>query len=132
MAKSRLIGEYPAIGIRRIIDGRRGPLKVRESLEDQTMMMAQAVKKLYEENLRYSDGTPVRVVISDTSIGASTPPKDPARSISPACLPATPRKGFPHSASTAERFRRRMIKRSPPMLKKNFSDLPERALPPPQ
>ena len=69
MAKSRLIGDYPAIGIRRIIDGRRGPLKVRESLEDQTMMMAQSVKKLYEENLRYSDGTPVRVVISDTSIG---------------------------------------------------------------
>ena len=37
MAKSRLIGDYPVIGIRPVIDGRRGPLKVRESLEDQTM-----------------------------------------------------------------------------------------------
>ena len=39
MAKSRLIGEYPVIGIRPTIDGRRGALKVRESLEDQTMNM---------------------------------------------------------------------------------------------
>ena len=36
MAKSRLIGDYPVIGIRPTIDGRRGPLKVRESLEVQT------------------------------------------------------------------------------------------------
>ena len=50
--ESRLIGQYPVIGIRPIIDGRRGPLKVRESLEDQTMGMALAAKKLYEENLR--------------------------------------------------------------------------------
>ena len=69
MAENRFIGEYPVIGIRRIIDARRGPLKVRESLEDQTMDMALAVKKLYEENLRYSNGEPVKVVISDTSIG---------------------------------------------------------------
>lgn len=46
MAKNRYIGEYPVIGIRPVIDGRRGPLKVRESLEDQTMAMAQAAKKL--------------------------------------------------------------------------------------
>lgn len=69
MAENRFIGDYPVIGIRRIIDARRGPLKVRESLEDQTMGMALAVKKLYEENLRYSNGEPVKVVISDTSIG---------------------------------------------------------------
>lgn len=69
MAKNRYIGEYPVIGIRPCIDGRRGPLKVRESLEDQTMGMAQAVKKLYEENLRYSNGEPVKVVIADTTIG---------------------------------------------------------------
>ena len=42
MAKNRLIGDYPVIGIRPTIDGRRGVLKVRESLEDQTMNMAKA------------------------------------------------------------------------------------------
>ena len=50
MAESRLIGGYPVIGIRPTIDGRRGPLKVRESLEDQTMGMALRAKKLIEEN----------------------------------------------------------------------------------
>ena len=39
MAK-RIIGDYPVIGIRPTIDGRRGKIKVRESLEDQTMQMA--------------------------------------------------------------------------------------------
>ena len=37
MAENRLIGRYPVIGIRPTIDGRRGYLKVRESLEEQTM-----------------------------------------------------------------------------------------------
>ncbi|MBR2529617.1 MAG: L-fucose isomerase [Lachnospiraceae bacterium] len=69
MAKNRYIGDYPAIGIRPIIDGRRGPLKVRESLEEQTMNMARSAKKLFEENLKYSNGEPVRVVIADTTIG---------------------------------------------------------------
>ena len=69
MAKNRYIGDYPVIGIRPCIDGRRGPLKVRESLEDQTMGMAKAVQKLYEENLRYSNGEPVKVIIADTTIG---------------------------------------------------------------
>lgn len=69
MAESRLIGGYPVIGIRPTIDGRRGALKVRESLEDQTMGMAKAAKKLFEENLRYSNGEPVKVVIADTTIG---------------------------------------------------------------
>ena len=67
--QSRLIGQYPVIGIRPVIDGRRGPLKVREGLEDQTMNMAKAAKKLYEENLCYSNGEPVKVVIADTTIG---------------------------------------------------------------
>ena len=40
MAKNRYIGEYPVIGIRPIIDGRRGPMQLRESLEDQVMAMA--------------------------------------------------------------------------------------------
>ena len=69
MAKSRLIGDYPVIGIRPTIDGRRGALKVRESLEDQTMNMAKSAAKLFEENLRYSNGEPVKVVISNTTIG---------------------------------------------------------------
>ncbi len=69
MAKNRLIGDYPVIGIRPTIDGRRGVLKVRESLEEQTMNMAKAAAKLFEENLKYSNGEPVKVVIADTTIG---------------------------------------------------------------
>ena len=69
MAENRLIGAYPAIGIRPTIDGRRGVLGVRESLEEQTMNMAKSAAKLFEENLRYSNGEPVRVVIADTTIG---------------------------------------------------------------
>ena len=69
MANSRLIGDYPVIGIRPTIDGRRGPLKVRESLENQTMNMAKAAAKLISDNLTYSNGEPVKVVISDTTIG---------------------------------------------------------------
>jgi len=69
MAESRLIGGYPVIGIRPTIDGRRGPLKVREGLEEQTMGMAMAAKKLFEENIKYSNGEPVKVVIADTTIG---------------------------------------------------------------
>ena len=69
MAKSRLIGDYPVIGIRPTIDGRRGPLKVRESLEEQTMNMAKSAAKLFEDNLKYSNGEPVKVVIADTTIG---------------------------------------------------------------
>ncbi len=69
MSESRYVGSYPVIGIRPIIDGRRGPMKLRESLEGQTMELAMAAKKLFEENLFYSNGDPVKVVIADTSIG---------------------------------------------------------------
>lgn len=69
MAKNRLIGDYPVIGIRPTIDGRRGYLKVRESLEEQTMNMAKSAAKLFTDNLRYSNGEPVKVVIADTTIG---------------------------------------------------------------
>ncbi|WP_270349049.1 L-fucose isomerase [Megamonas funiformis] len=69
MATNRLIGDYPVIGIRPTIDGRRGVLKVRESLEEQTMGMAKAAAKLFTENLKYSNGEPVKVVIADTTIG---------------------------------------------------------------
>ena len=62
----------PVIGIRPTIDGRRGVLAVRESLEEQTMAMARAAAKLFRENLRYADGTPVQVLIADTTIGRVT------------------------------------------------------------
>ena len=83
MAKNRYIGEYPVIGIRPIIDGRRGPMQLRESLEDQVMAMAEAAKKLFEENLYYSNGEHVKVVMADTSIGR-----------------------VPESAACAEKFKR--------------------------
>ena len=69
MAENRYIGEYPVIGIRPTIDGRRGALKVRESLEEQTMNMAKSAAALFENNLKYSNGEPVKVVIADTTIG---------------------------------------------------------------
>ena len=69
MAESRLIGSYPVIGIRPTIDGRRGKIKVRESLEDQTMNMANSAAKLIEENVFYSNGEHVKVIIADTTIG---------------------------------------------------------------
>ena len=69
MAENRLIGDYPVIGIRPTIDGRRGVLGVRESLEDQTMNMARRAAKLFTDNLKYSNGEPVKVVIADTTIG---------------------------------------------------------------
>ncbi|MEG1617144.1 MAG: L-fucose isomerase [Bacteroidales bacterium] len=61
--------KHPKIGIRPTIDGRQGVLQVRESLEEQTMNMARSAARLFTEHLRYSDGTPVEVVIADTTIG---------------------------------------------------------------
>ena len=69
MSKTRLIGDYPVIGIRPTIDGRRGKIKVRESLEDQTMNMAKSAAKLIAENVFYSNGEHVKVIIADTTIG---------------------------------------------------------------
>ncbi|MDH6371475.1 L-fucose isomerase [Paenibacillus sp. PastF-3] len=62
-----MIENYPKIGIRPTIDGRRRG--VRESLEAQTMGMAQRVAKFIEENLFYPDGRPVECIIADTTIG---------------------------------------------------------------
>lgn len=78
--------DLPKIGIRPIVDGRRGPMKLRESLEPQVMAMAEAAKKLFEENLRYSNGEPVQVVIADTTIGR-----------------------VPESAACAEQFKRENV-----------------------
>ncbi|HBN85475.1 MAG TPA: L-fucose isomerase, partial [Clostridiales bacterium] len=64
---NRLLGDFPKVGIRRVIDGRRRG--VRESIEDQTMNMAKSAAKLISKNLKYPDGSDVVCVISDTSIG---------------------------------------------------------------
>lgn len=69
MASNRLIGDYPVIGIRPTIDGRRGYINVRGTLEEQTMNMAKSAAKLLEDNLKYSNGEPVKVIIADTTIG---------------------------------------------------------------
>jgi L-fucose isomerase len=62
-----VIGDYPKVGIRPVIDGRmRG---VRESLEDQTMNMAKNAAKLISSNLKYPNGKPVEIVISNSCIG---------------------------------------------------------------
>lgn len=60
---------YPKIGIRPVIDGRRGG--IRESLEEMTMGMAHRVAILFTQNLHYPDGTPVECVIADTTIGGA-------------------------------------------------------------
>ena len=58
---------HPKIGIRPTIDGRLGG--VRESLEAQTMKMAQAAADLISSSLFYRDGSAVECVLSDTCIG---------------------------------------------------------------
>ncbi len=67
MIQKRLRGEWPKIGIRPTIDGRMNG--VRESLEDQTMNMAKGVEALLTKTLKYPDGTPVKCVIADSTIG---------------------------------------------------------------
>ena len=63
----RFVGEWPRIGIRPAIDGRRNG--VRESLEGQTMGMARAAAAFLTANLRYPDGQAVKCVIPDNCIG---------------------------------------------------------------
>jgi len=76
-----VIGDFPKVGIRPVIDGReRG---VRESLEDQTMDMARSAADLISKNIKYPNGRPVDCIISDTCIG-----------------------GVAEAASSAEKFRK--------------------------
>lgn len=63
----KAILEYPVIGIRPTIDGRRNG--VREALEEKTQHMAREVSKLIFETLRYPDGTPVKTLVAESTIG---------------------------------------------------------------
>ena len=65
--ESPLFKKSPKIGIRPAIDGRLGG--VRESLESQTMSLAQSLARLIKEELRYPNGKTVDCVIADTCIG---------------------------------------------------------------
>ena len=64
-----MYSELPTVGIRPTIDGRRQG--VRESLEAQTMGMAQRAAALIESSLRHATGEPVKCVIADTCIGGT-------------------------------------------------------------
>ena len=65
--QNRLVGDMPKIGIRPVIDGRRRG--IRESLEDQTMLLAKTVADFLSKNLRHANGLPVECVIAETCIG---------------------------------------------------------------
>jgi L-fucose isomerase len=62
-----LFANLPKIGLRPTIDGRLGG--VRESLESQTMGLAQRVGQFISSHLRYPNGQPVECVIADSCIG---------------------------------------------------------------
>lgn len=61
------IGEFPKIGIRPTIDGRRNG--IREMLEQPTRDLAISVANLLSEKLHYPNGERVKCVLSDTNIG---------------------------------------------------------------
>ena len=65
--KNRLVGSLPKIGIRPAIDGRRK--EIRESLEEPTMALAQAVAGFLSANVRHANGLPVECVVAETCIG---------------------------------------------------------------
>ncbi|WP_048662222.1 L-fucose isomerase [Vibrio crassostreae] len=72
------------IGIRPTIDGRQ--MGVRESLEDQTMGMAQRAAHFIQENIRHASGEKVECVLADSCIG-----------------------GVAESAATADKFKRENV-----------------------
>jgi len=67
MNKSSLTEEFPKVGIRPTIDGRRNG--IREALEDQTMQLAKASSDFITKNLKYPNGEPVKCIIADSTIG---------------------------------------------------------------
>lgn len=69
MAESRMIGSYPIVGIRPVIDARKGILDVRGNLEEQTMSMAKSAAELIQNNLKYCNGMSVKTIIASKTIG---------------------------------------------------------------
>jgi L-fucose isomerase len=67
MNHNPLFQHLPKIGLRPAIDGRLGG--VRESLETQTLGLAERVAELIRGSLRYPNGQPVECVIADGCIG---------------------------------------------------------------
>jgi L-fucose isomerase len=65
-SQHQTLQNLPKIGIRPVIDGRR--MGVRESLEEQTMNMAQATAQLISEQLHHACGAAVECVIADGCI----------------------------------------------------------------
>lgn len=65
--QQRVIGRMPKVGIRPVIDGRRKG--IRESLEGQTMDMAQRAADLITNSVRHAHGEEVECVIADRCIG---------------------------------------------------------------
>lgn len=63
----RYKSEFPKIGIRPTIDARANG--VRESLEDQTMNMAKNLAAFLQENIKYIDGSSLKCIIADSTIG---------------------------------------------------------------
>ena len=57
---------YPAIGIRPVVDSRR--MGIRDALEGKVRQMAESAASLIRENVFYADGTPVKIVIFPGSI----------------------------------------------------------------
>ncbi|MFA9458410.1 L-fucose isomerase [Halalkalibacter sp. AB-rgal2] len=65
--EQRWVGEFPKIGIRPAVDGRRGG--IRESLEEVTMDRARSLAIFLQDELRYPNGAPVECIIANTCIG---------------------------------------------------------------
>ncbi|CAK1751335.1 L-fucose isomerase [Vibrio crassostreae] len=79
-----MMSQLVKIGIRPTIDGRQ--MGVRESLEDQTMGMAQRAAHFIQENIRHASGEKVECVLADSCIG-----------------------GVAESAATADKFKRENV-----------------------
>ncbi|MFP4177522.1 MAG: L-fucose isomerase [Acholeplasmataceae bacterium] len=64
---NRLNKRLPKVGVRPTIDGRREG--IRESLEEKTVALAQAVKALIETEVRHASGESVEVIVNPETIG---------------------------------------------------------------